>query len=108
MPNLDGRERRAVGACFGGWSLDALDVQVYSYLIPTLMVVWGITAPQAGMLGTVALVLSAFGGWFAGALSDRFGRVRVLHVTIASFSVFTFLSGFSHSLRQRFISPPPL
>lgn len=103
MSNLDRRERRAMGACFGGWSLDALDVQVYSYLIPTLMTIWGITAPQAGMLGTVALVLSAFGGWFAGALSDRFGRVRVLQVTIAWFAVFTFLSGFTNSFGQLFI-----
>ncbi len=25
------------GACFGGWSLDALDVQIFSFVIPTLL-----------------------------------------------------------------------
>ena len=103
MSELDRREKRTMGACFGGWSLDALDVQAYSYLIPTLMAVWKITAPQAGMLGTVALVVSAFGGWFAGALSDRLGRVRMLQITILWFAVFTFLSGFTNSFGQLFV-----
>ncbi len=61
--DLTMRERRTMVGCFGGWALDALDVQVYSFIIPTL-------------LGTVALLASALGGWFAGALADRLGRVR--------------------------------
>jgi hypothetical protein len=27
-------------------------------------------------------VTSSFGGWFAGALADRFGRVRILQIAI--------------------------
>jgi MFS family permease len=96
-------ERRTLWACFGGWALDAFDLQVYSFTIPTLIGLWGITRAQAGELGTVALLLSAFGGWLTGMLSDRFGRVRMLQVTILVFAIFTFLSGFTQNFTQLFI-----
>jgi hypothetical protein len=41
--DLTPKERRTMGACFGGWSLDALDVQIYSFVIPTLLALWGIS-----------------------------------------------------------------
>ena len=31
---LNAKERRTMGACFGGWALDAFDVQMYSFVIP--------------------------------------------------------------------------
>lgn len=88
--DLTQRERRTMSACFGGWALDAFDVQIYSLTIPALIATWGMTSAQAGYVGTVALLSSAAGGWFAGALSDRFGRVMTLQITVAWFAVFTF------------------
>ncbi len=93
-------ERNTLVATFGGWALDGMDVMIYSFVISTLIAVWHITKGQAGMLGTVALLISAFGGWVAGMLADRFGRVRVLQITILWFAVFTFLSGFTNSFSQ--------
>jgi MFS family permease len=93
--DLNPRERRTMTACFGGWSLDALDVQIFSFVIPSLLALWKISAGQAGELATVTLLVSSIGGWVAGALSDRFGRVRVLQVTIVWYAVFTFLCGFA-------------
>jgi len=92
---LNQRERRTMVACFGGWSLDSLDVNIFSFVIPSLLVLWHISKAEAGMLATVTLVVSAFGGWFAGALADRYGRVRILQVTIAWYAIFTFLCGFA-------------
>lgn len=102
MRTLDRRERRTLVACFAGWAVDALDVQVYSFTIPTLMALWGISKAQAGLLGTVALMLSAVGGWATGILSDRYGRVRMLQVSILFFAFFTFLSGFTQDFSQLF------
>jgi long-subunit acyl-CoA synthetase (AMP-forming) len=35
LSDLTARERRTMGACFGGWALDAFDVQMYSlWLVP--------------------------------------------------------------------------
>jgi MFS family permease len=101
--DLNPTERRTMTACFGGWSLDALDVQIFTFVIPTLLAVWGITTAQAGVLATVTLVVSSIGGWMAGALSDRFGRVRILQVTILWYAFFTFLCGFAQDFNQLFI-----
>jgi len=86
----------------GGWALDAMDVQLYSFVIPTLIAIWGITRAQAGELGTAALLVSAVGGWLAGWLADRYGRVRTLQVAILWFAVFTFLSGLAQNFEQLF------
>jgi MFS family permease len=103
MRDLTAGERRTMAGCFGGWSLDALDVQIYSFVIPTLLATWQISRGEAGLLGTVTLVVSAFGGWFAGALSDRYGRVRVLQITVLWYAVFTFLCGFAQNFEQLFV-----
>ncbi len=103
LRDLNGTERRTLSACFGGWALDALDVQAYSFTIPALIALWGISNAQAGLLGTITLLLSALGGWATGALSDRYGRVRMLQVTILCFAFFTFLSGFTQNFTQLFV-----
>ena len=45
--SLNGTERRTFYACFGGWAVDALDAQIYSFLIPTLIAAWHITTAEA-------------------------------------------------------------
>jgi MFS family permease len=102
MSDLTTKERRTFGACFGGWALDAMDVQMYSFVIPTLIATWGITRGQAGELATAALLVSAVGGSLAGWLADRFGRVRTLQLAILWFAVFTFLSGLAQNYGQLF------
>src|SRR2546423_15633211 len=78
LRDLTSRERRTMLACWGGWTLDGFDQQLYSYVVPTVIAVWGMSTGAAGTIGTVTVVTSSFGGWFAGALPVRFGRVRVL------------------------------
>ncbi len=95
-------ERRTFWACFGGWALDAMDVQFYSFVIPTLIATWHISKTQAGWLSTSALLFSAVGGWLAGLLADRIGRVRTLQLTILWFAVFTCLSGLAQGYWQMF------
>lgn len=101
---LNKSEKRTFWACFSGWGLDAMDTQMYALTIPTLIAVWNMTRAQAGVLGTTVLIMSALGGWAAGILSDRFGRVRLLQITIAWFSLFTFLSAFTDSFWQLLIA----
>ena len=93
-------ERRVLGAAFAGYGVDAFDYMIYTFLIPTLAVVWGLTKVEAGNIATAALVTSAIGGWAAGILADRYGRVVILQLTVAWFTVFTVLSGFTHSYEQ--------
>jgi MFS family permease len=59
---------------------------------------------EAGWIATASLVSSAVGGWAAGVLADRYGRVRILQLTILWFTVFTFLSGFTNAPWQLLIT----
>ena len=101
---LSSSERHALVATFMGWALDGMDVMVYSFVIPSLIAAWQISKGEAGLLGTAALLVSAVGGWLAGLLADRFGRTRILQLTILWFSFFTFLSGFTNSFWQLLIT----
>jgi MFS family permease len=102
--DLQRRERRAFGACVGGWALDAMDVQMYGFVVPALIATWGLTGRQTGYLQTAALLVSAIGGWLAGFLADRIGRVRTLQLAILWFAVFTFLSGLAQNYEQLMVA----
>ena len=101
--DLTKKERSTMLGCFGGWSLDAFDVQMYSFVIPTVIAVWGLSKGEAGLIGTVTLLISSLGGWFTGTLADRYGRVKMLQITILWYSFFTFLCAFAQNFEQLFI-----
>ena len=94
------KERKTFWACFGGWGLDALDVQMFGLAIPALIVAFGISRADAGLLGSVTLFFGAFGGWLGGTLGDRFGRVKALQITVATFALATFACAFTTSYAQ--------
>lgn len=100
---LSSLERKTFWCCFYAWTLDAMAVQTYVVVMPALIVLWGLSKSQAGMLGTSALLVSSLGGWLAGILADRFGRVRVLRWTVMWFTAFTFFSGITHGYWQLLI-----
>lgn len=101
---LSRSEKRTFWACFSGWGLDAMDTQMYALTIPTLIALWAMTNADAGILGTAVLIMAAVGGWLAGMLADRYGRVRILQITIIWFSLFTFLSGLTNSFSQLLVT----
>src|SRR6202046_3379568 len=103
LRDLTSRERKTMLACWAGWTLDGFDQQLYSYVVPTVIGLWGISKGTAGTIGTVTLLTSSLGGWFAGALADRFGRVRVLQIAIVWYSLVTFLCAFAQNFEQLFI-----
>ncbi|MBB3213259.1 MFS family permease [Herbaspirillum sp. Sphag1AN] len=97
-------ERRTLAATFTGYAVDGFDYMIYTFLIPTLLAAWSMSKAQAGYIATGALLTSAVGGWLAGILADRFGRVRVLQWTVLWFAFFTFLSGFTGSFVELFFT----
>src|ERR1700731_4018856 len=103
LTQLNPKERTTLFATFSGWMLDGMDVMVYSFVLPSLIVLWHISKGQAGLLGTSTLLLSSAGGWLAGLAADRFGRVKILQLTILWFAFFTFLSGFANGFTQLLI-----
>ena len=97
-------ERRTFWACFGGWALDALDVQMFSLVIPALIATWHVSHTEAGLIGSVTLATSALGGWLGGALADRYGRVKALQVTVLWFALATFVAAFTQNFEQLLVT----
>lgn len=103
LAGLSRAEKATCLSAFGGWMLDAFDYMIFTFVITTLIGLWHISAASAGALVTVTLLFSSIGGWGAGILADRFGRVRLLQASILWFSVCTFLIGFCQNFTQLFI-----
>ena len=97
-------ERRALLATYAGYGLDGFDFMIYSFIIPTLLTLWSMSKAEAGYIASGALITSAIGGWAAGVLADRFGRARILQLTVLWFAIFTFLSGFTHNFGELFVT----
>lgn len=100
---MTSKGRRTFWACFIGYGLDAFDVQIYSLAIPAIAATLALTNQDLGIIATSTLIASAFGGWFAGILADRVGRVRTLQITVLWFALFTFISGFAQNFEQLLI-----
>ncbi len=96
-------ERRTFWACFGGWAMDALDMQMFGLVIPALIAGWGVSKTDAGLISGLTLITSALGGWLGGALSDRIGRVKALQIAIIWFAGATFLAAFCQNFEQLLI-----
>ena len=97
------KTRRVFWTCGAGWVMDAADAQVYQYLIPLLIMSMGISLTEAGSIASASFFAAAIGGWLGGWLCDRFGRARILQLTILWFSVFSFASGFAQTYEQLLI-----
>jgi MFS family permease len=106
---LTGNQIRGFWAAWGGWTLDGMDSFIYALvLLPSLRDLLprsGIAATKGniGYYGGLLFALFLFGWGLAflwGPVGDKFGRVRTLMLTIAWYSVFTFLSALVTSVWQ--------
>jgi MFS family permease len=101
---LDIQGRRTFWTAFAGFVLNALAIQLYPLLQPTIAAAWKLDAFQAGAIASVTLVASTAGGWIAGALSDRWGRVRILRATILLFAAATLMCAVSRDAVQLMVA----
>jgi MFS family permease len=90
--------KRSLVAAALGWMLDAFDVMLYAMILSTLIREMGMSKGAAGLLGSLTLVASAFGGMIFGVVADRFGRLRALMGSILVYSVFTAACGLSSGI----------
>ncbi|MDR6539357.1 MFS transporter [Variovorax soli] len=104
LTTLDRNEKRTLAASFSGYAVDAFDYYTLPLVTPILLTLWGMSKTEVGFIGTATLVASALGGWLAGILADRYGRVRVLQLTILVFAIFTFACGLAQTPGQLLIA----
>ena len=91
---------RVLAAAKLGWMLDAMDFMLYVVALNQLRSYFGFNDAMAGLLATVALVMSGVGGLTFGYVADRFGRTRALMGTIALFSLASLGAATSQSVMQ--------
>ncbi|KGQ40219.1 MFS transporter [Gallibacterium anatis] len=78
-----------------GYAMDGFDLLILGFMLTAISSDLLLTPAQAGSLVTWTLIGAVAGGIIFGALSDRFGRIRVLTWTIVLFAVFTGLCAFA-------------
>ncbi|MCQ9422926.1 aromatic acid/H+ symport family MFS transporter [Pseudomonas sp. LJDD11] len=76
---------------------DGYDLVIYGVVLPSLMAEWGLSALQAGALGSCALVGMMIGALFFGSISDRIGRRKTIAFCVTLFSGVTALNGLASS-----------
>lgn len=89
-------EKRSWLASLGGYVLDAFDSTIFSLSMPILLSIGFLVKSEAGILSSVSLIGSAIGGWSAGLLADRFGRIKVMKLTVLWLTFFTVMTAFCH------------
>jgi len=80
---------KALAGSVIGYSMDGFDLLIVGFMLPVISADLGFTKTQAGSLVSWTLLGAVAGGITFGALSDRFGRIRVLTWTILVFAGFT-------------------
>lgn len=76
---------------------DGYDLVIYGVVLPALMQDWGLSAVQAGFLGSCALLGMMLGALFFGPLSDRIGRRKTIMTCVILFSGFTVINAFART-----------
>jgi SHS family lactate transporter-like MFS transporter len=87
-------------AAFLGWTLDAFDFTIVSFLLADIQNSFEVNKALLGAIGSATLFCRVIGGIAAGTAADRWGRKAPLMFSILWFSAFAFLSGLSTSFRM--------
>ena len=89
MTNINQYGWKALIGSAVGYAMDGFDLLILGFMLSAISVDLNLTPAQSGSLVTWTLIGAVVGGILFGALSDRYGRVRVLTWTIVLFAVFT-------------------
>jgi MFS family permease len=94
------KQWRVFWAAFLGWTLDVMDLMLYSMIIMYVIKDFGLDASLAGTIASATLIASAVGGIIFGFVADKFGRKQSMVYSILLYAVASFLCGFSNSFTQ--------
>ena len=98
IPVLNEKEARrnqnnAVLAGFLGWTLDAFDFFILTFVLATVATDFNKTIPEMALTLTASLAMRPVGALIFGLMADRYGRKGPLMITIIFYSVMEILSG---------------
>ena len=87
--------RKTFIASFLGWSLDAFDFFLLTFVITRIATDFGKAIPEVAFAITLTLACRPIGALIFGWLGDRYGRRTPLMIDIAFYSIVELLTAFS-------------
>ncbi len=93
--SLNDVQRKTFLACFLGWTLDALDFFLLTFVVKEVAAEFSVSIVKVVFAITLTLMMRPFGALIFGMLGDRFGRRVPLMVDIIFYSLMELLTAFS-------------
>lgn len=98
LKSLQGAQRSAIWASYLGWTLDAFDYFLMTFMFAAIAKQFGTDVKAVTEATFLTLAARPVGAFVFGWLAERFGRRPVLMVDIVLFSLFEFASGLAPTL----------
>ena len=96
--NLTSAQKKTVLASYLGWTLDAFDFFLLTFLLKDIANEFGVERSQAAYALFLTLAMRFVGAFIFGRIGDRWGRKPALMLDIVSYSVIGALAAFSPNL----------
>ena len=96
--NLTSAQKKTVFASYLGWTLDAFDFFLLTFLLKDIANEFGVERSQAAYALFLTLAMRFVGAFIFGRIGDRWGRKPALMLDIVSYSVIGALAAFSPNL----------
>jgi SHS family lactate transporter-like MFS transporter len=93
--SLSSAQRNTFIACFLGWTLDALDFFLLTFVLTPVAHEFGRTIPEVAFAITITLMMRPVGAFIFGLLGDKFGRRIPLMADIIFYSVMELLTAWA-------------
>jgi len=98
LKSLEPSQRSAIWASYLGWTLDAFDYFLLTFMLAAIAREFGTDVKAVTVAIMLTLAARPIGAFCFGWLAEHFGRRPVLMADIILFSIFEFASGFAPSL----------
>ncbi|MBZ9700132.1 MULTISPECIES: MFS transporter [unclassified Mesorhizobium] len=95
---LNSQQKKTVLASFLGWTLDAFDFFLLTFLLTDIASEFQTDVPAVSKALFLTLATRFIGAFFFGTLADKFGRKPILMLNIVSYSVIGALAALSPNL----------
>ena len=96
--NLTSQQKKAIVAAYLGWTLDAFDFFLLTFLIKDIAKAFGVNIPEVAYALFLTLAFRFVGAFIFGRIGDAIGRKPALMIDILSYSVIGAAAAFSPNL----------
>ena len=98
LKSLEPSQRSAIWASYLGWTLDAFDYFLMTFMFTAIAKEFGTDIKAVTVAVMLTLAARPIGAFCFGWLGERFGRRPILMIDIILYSILEFASGFAPSL----------